>query len=101
MLGPPFEFLISFGESLPPQYFIALADKRAAGARFVPCMRVVASVPTTTQLPCLSALTKDVNAYTADELCPIWQICGLKDAQSVGQSWRYVTPIVSAPAWRY
>lgn len=61
-------------------------------------MRVVASVPTTTQLPCLSALTKDVNSYTSDELCPIWQICGLKDAQSVGQSWRYVTPIVRALA---
>ncbi|CEH17674.1 Rhomboid family proteins [Ceraceosorus bombacis] len=75
MLGPPFEFLISFG------------------ARFVPCMRRVASVPTSTQLPCLNQLTQDANSYTQDQLCPIWQLCGLPDADTVGQSYRYVTPI--------
>lgn len=75
MLGPPFEFLISFG------------------ARFTPCMRKVASVPTTTQVPCLNAVTLDVTSYSANQLCPVWQICGLKDADSVGQTYRYVTPI--------
>ncbi|CAO1634750.1 unnamed protein product [Sympodiomycopsis kandeliae] len=73
MLGPSSQFQISFG------------------ARFVPCMRKVPAVPTTLELPCLNASTKAT--VSNSETCPLWEICGLPDANSVGQSWRFVTPI--------
>lgn len=66
---------------------------RRTGARFTPCMRKVASVPTTIQLPCLNAIGVSSSSLTASQLCPLWEICGLKDADSVGQAYRYVTPI--------
>lgn len=75
MLGPSAEFLISFG------------------ARFVPCMRKVPALPTSEQLPCLKDSTSRSNLYTADQLCPISQICGLKDANNPNQSYRFVTAI--------
>ncbi|PWN54311.1 rhomboid-domain-containing protein [Violaceomyces palustris] len=75
MLGPPSEFLISFG------------------ARFVPCMRSVPNLSTTENLPCLNASTSATNSYTADQLCPIWEICGLKDASSPNQGYRFVSAI--------
>lgn len=74
MLGPSFEFLISFG------------------ARFVPCMRNVPQIPTTINMACLRSSTS-ANPLTADQLCPIWEICGLPDANTTGQAYRFVTPI--------
>lgn len=73
MLGPSSQFQISFG------------------ARFVPCMRKVPAVPTTLKLPCLKDSTKAT--VTTDQACELWEICGLKDANSVGQAYRFVTPI--------
>lgn len=78
MIGPSFEFLINFG------------------ARFTPCMREVPSIPLTQEFPCLNVSTKDVSSYTNDELCPLWEICGLENASSKpNQSYRFVTPMVS------
>lgn len=73
MIGPSSQFQISFG------------------ARFVPCMRKVPAVPTTLEIACLNASTKAT--VTQSETCPLWELCGLKDANSVGQSYRFVTPI--------
>ena len=73
MLGPSFEFLISFG------------------ARFVPCMRVVPDIPTSTELACLQYST--ASSLTTDQQCPIWELCGLPDASTTGQAYRFVTPI--------
>lgn len=73
MLGPSFEFLISFG------------------ARFVPCMRKVADIPTSTEMACLSYST--ATSLTSSELCPIWQLCGLANADTTNQAYRFVTPI--------
>lgn len=75
MLGPSAEFLISFG------------------ARFVPCMRKVPALPTSEQLPCLKDSTSSSNLYSPSQLCPISDICGLKDAASPNQSYRFVTAI--------
>ncbi|KAJ9478272.1 RHOMBOID-like protein [Pseudozyma hubeiensis] len=75
MLGPSAEFMISFG------------------ARFVPCMRKVPALPTSEQLPCLKDSTSSSNLYSANQLCPISQICGLKDANNPNQSYRFVTAI--------
>lgn len=73
MLGPSFEFLISFG------------------ARFVPCMRVVPDIPTSTELACLQYST--ASSLTTAQQCPIWELCGLPDASTTGQAYRFVTPI--------
>ncbi|UZJ55332.1 hypothetical protein CBS101457_004652 [Exobasidium rhododendri] len=73
MLGPPFEFLISFG------------------ARFVPCMRVVPDIPTTTQLACLKYST--LSTLTSDQQCPIWELCGLPNASTTNQAYRFIAPI--------
>ncbi|CDS01170.1 uncharacterized protein SPSC_02890 [Sporisorium scitamineum] len=75
MLGPSAEFFISFG------------------ARFVPCMRKVPALPTSEQLPCLKDSTLTSNLYTPNQLCPISQICRLKDANNPNQSYRFVTAI--------
>lgn len=75
MLGPSAEFMISFG------------------ARFVPCMRNVPALPTSEQLPCLKDSTSSSNLYSADQLCAISQICGLKDANNPNQGYRFVTAI--------
>lgn len=75
MLGPSSEFFISFG------------------ARFVPCMRKVPALPTSEQLPCLKYSTSSSNMYTPNELCPISEICGLKDANNPNQSYRFVSAI--------
>ncbi|EST07605.1 Peptidase S54, rhomboid domain protein [Kalmanozyma brasiliensis GHG001] len=75
MLGPSAEFLISFG------------------ARFVPCMRNVPALPTSEQLPCLRDSTSASNLFTPSQLCPISQICGLKDASNPNQSYRFVSAI--------
>ena len=73
MIGPPFEFLISFG------------------ARFVPCMRKVPAVPLTTPLICLKDVSK--SSVPSDQTCPLYEICGLPDASTYGQAYRFVTPI--------
>jgi membrane associated rhomboid family serine protease len=73
MLGPSFEFLISYG------------------ARFVPCMRKVPDIPTTTQMACLQYST--LSSLTSDQMCPIWQICGLPNANTTNQAYRFVAPI--------
>jgi len=73
MLGPSAEFFISFG------------------ARFVPCMRKVPALPTSEQLPCLKDSTSSSNLYTPSQLCPISDICGLKDANNPNQSYRFVS----------
>ncbi|SPO24820.1 uncharacterized protein UTRI_01811_B [Ustilago trichophora] len=75
MLGPSPEFFISFG------------------ARFVPCMRKVPALPATEQLPCLKDSTSSSNLYLPSQLCPISQICGLKDASKPNQSYRFITAI--------
>lgn len=75
MLGPSAEFFISFG------------------ARFVPCMRKVPALPTSEQLPCLKDSTSSSNLYTPSQLCPISEICGLKDANNPNQSYRFITAI--------
>ncbi|CAD6925593.1 unnamed protein product [Tilletia controversa] len=77
MLGPPFEFFIAF----------------PLGARFVPCMRNVPTHPTTTLLPCLNATTTSVAGGTTSELCPLWEVCGMKSAEGPYQSYRFVTAI--------
>ncbi|SPO38624.1 uncharacterized protein PSFLO_04103 [Pseudozyma flocculosa] len=73
MLGPSSEFLISFG------------------ARFVPCMRDIAKLPVTTELPCLNASASSSGTYTQDQLCPLWQTCGLADANSPNQGYRFIS----------
>ncbi|PWN18537.1 rhomboid-domain-containing protein, partial [Microstroma glucosiphilum] len=73
MIGPSSQFLIYFG------------------ARFVPCMRDIPAVPTSTELACLNAST--LSTITTSQECPIWEICGLDSATSYGQLWRFVTPI--------
>jgi membrane associated rhomboid family serine protease len=73
MIGPSSQFLISFG------------------ARFVPCMRDIPAVPTSTKLACLNAST--LSTITTSQECPLWEICGLSSATSYGQLWRFVTPI--------
>lgn len=73
MIGPPFEFLITFG------------------ARFVPCMRKVPDVPLTTPLICLKDVAK--TSVPTDQTCPLYEICGLPNANSAGQAYRFVTPI--------
>ncbi|SOV04408.1 uncharacterized protein UDID_02433 [Ustilago sp. UG-2017a] len=75
MLGPSAEFFISFG------------------ARFVPCMRKVPALPTSEQLPCLKDSTSGSNLYSPSQLCPISEICGLKDANIPNQSYRFITAI--------
>ncbi|KAJ1028669.1 hypothetical protein NDA16_001835 [Ustilago loliicola] len=75
MLGPSAEFFISFG------------------ARFVPCMRKVPALPTSEQLPCLKDSTSSSNLYSPSQLCPISEICGLKDANNPNQSYRFITAI--------
>lgn len=73
MIGPPFEFLISFG------------------ARFVPCMRKVPDVPLTTPLVCLKDVAK--SSVPSDQTCPLYEICGLPNANTYGQAYRFVTPM--------
>ncbi|CAO1615195.1 unnamed protein product [Jaminaea pallidilutea] len=73
MVGPNSEFLIAFG------------------ARYVPCMRKTPAVPLDTSLICLSATTSSSTTYDQSQICPLWQICGLPDAQTHGQQWRLVT----------
>lgn len=75
MLGPSSEFLISFG------------------ARFVPCMRKVPDLSTTLLLPCVNASTKATSDLTTADECPIYEICGLPNANTYGQSYRFITPM--------
>lgn len=75
MLGPPAEFLISFG------------------ARFVPCMRSVPGLPTTNMIPCLSETTSEENRYTRDQMCSIAHVCGLERSEEPNQGYRFVSAI--------
>ncbi|PWN92918.1 rhomboid-domain-containing protein [Acaromyces ingoldii] len=75
MIGPSSEFLIGFG------------------ARFVPCMRKVSDLPTTQLLPCIKSSTKALSDLTEADECPIWQICGLPNENTYGQSYRFITPM--------
>lgn len=75
MIGPPYEFLIAFG------------------ARFVPCMRKVPDLALDTPMICLK--DSALSTVSQDQTCPLYEICGLPNANTYGQQWRFVTPIVS------
>lgn len=75
MIGPPYEFLIAFG------------------ARFVPCMRSVPDLPLSTPMICLKDTA--LPTVSSSNTCPLYEICGLPNANTFGQSWRFITPIVS------
>ncbi|WFD30108.1 protein S-acyltransferase [Malassezia sp. CBS 17886] len=75
MIGPSAEFLISFG------------------ARFVPCMRKVPALPTTSEIPCLENSTSSQKMFSGSELCTIAHVCGLDDPHNPNQAYRFVTPV--------
>ena len=75
MIGPPAEFLISFG------------------ARFAPCMRNVPGLPPTNMIPCLNHTATRETRFQRDELCSLADICGLKDATNPNQGYRFVSAI--------
>ena len=75
MIGPPAEFLISFG------------------ARFAPCMRNVPGLPPTNMIPCLNHTATRETRFQRDELCSLADICGLKDATDPNQGYRFVSAI--------
>ncbi|KAJ7630858.1 rhomboid family-domain-containing protein [Roridomyces roridus] len=60
------------------------------GARFPPCMKLVASVPPTTQIGCLNN-----TANPATEICTIEEICGFGGFHNndPNQWFRFITPI--------
>ncbi|WFD05940.1 protein S-acyltransferase [Malassezia vespertilionis] len=73
MIGPPPEFLISFG------------------ARFVPCMRKIPGLSVNNELPCLEYTTSDSQFFKPSQLCSLAEICGLKDPQNPNQAYRFVS----------
>lgn len=75
MLGPPAEFLISFG------------------ARFVPCMRSVPGLPPTNMIPCLKESTSSQQKFMKDQMCSLAHICGLDDPKNPNQGYRFVSAI--------
>ncbi|PWN24379.1 rhomboid-domain-containing protein [Jaminaea rosea] len=70
MIGPSAQFLITMG------------------ARYVPCMRSTPAVPLTTLFQCLNSSSSSSTCTT-----PLWEICGLPNDHTYGQSYRFVTPI--------
>ncbi|KAI0257471.1 hypothetical protein BJV78DRAFT_1366572 [Lactifluus subvellereus] len=60
------------------------------GARFPPCMKTVAAVPVTLNLPCLND-----TANPPDRLCNVEEICGHGGfhGKEPNQWWRFITPI--------
>lgn len=56
-------------------------------------MRKVSDLPTTQLLPCIKSSTKALSDLTEADECPIWQICGLPNENTYGQSYRFITPM--------
>ena len=68
MIGPSAQFLISFG------------------ARYVPCMRNTPAVPLSTPFACLNS-----TSATSTVTCPLYEICGLPNDHTYGQSYRLIS----------